>query len=72
MNDYFGIPINIGDTVSFTTSGIFEDGVVLKFAERYVVITNSSGNKKIKVSNCVINKTIIINSLKRTIPEEFI
>lgn len=74
MLDYFSVPIEIGDIVTFPSSGIFEDGKVIgKFNNnRQITILNISGYKKMKYCKDVINKSRVFDSLKLEFPEHFI
>lgn len=72
--DYFGVQIEVGDMVSFPTSGIMEDGKVLDIFNRgrQITIINISGYKKKKYCKDVINKTKTEEALKEKFPEEFV
>jgi len=71
--DFYGIDINIGDTVTFPAGGEMMDGVVEKFRNlnRFrseAFVKNSSGHKKWKVLTCLINRT----SVEDAAPQLFI
>ena len=70
--DYFGIEIEVGDVVTFPTSGDMSDGKVVKVTPRHITILNISGYKKGKDPRCVINKTKVLKPYKEKYPEDFV
>jgi len=72
VKDFYGIPIKIGDIVTFPAGKDLMDGVVEKFRPktrlvndpRYeVFVKNSSGYKKWKDNTVVINRSRILDSI---------
>jgi len=70
VKDFYGIPIQIGDTVSFPAGGELMDGEVEKIRLRgknsnlfEVYVKNTSGYKKWKYNTVVINRSRILDSI---------
>lgn len=71
--DFYEIPINVGDTITFPASGEMMNGTVLSvFKGGHVSIINENGNKSTKWARSVINKTALMNAYKQVYPENCI
>lgn len=71
--DFYEIPINVGDIITFPSSGDMMNGTVLTvFKGGHVQIVNENGNKSVKFARSVINKTALMNAYKEIHPENCI
>lgn len=70
--DFYDIPIEIGDTISFPASGTMMNGKVIAKNNNSIQIINESGNKAKKWSRDVINYTALMNAYKQIHPENCI
>ena len=65
--DFYGLPINVGDVVSFPAGASLNDGVVEKIKPgkhlHTLKVRNSSNYLKTKYSKDVVNKTLITRQL---------
>lgn len=70
--DFYEIPIEIGDVITFPASGEMMNGTVIARGPKVVHIINESGNKSKKWSKDVINKTALMSAYKEVYPENCI
>lgn len=70
--DFYDIPIEIGDTISFPASGTMMNGKVIAKTHNRVEVINESGNKATKWSRDIINRSALMNAYKQIYPENCI
>ena len=71
--DYLEIPVSVGDTIAFPSSGTMMKAVVKKIEGKdYLRCINESGNKADKYARDCINVTALYGAYKQINPEHCI